>query len=33
MEQIREQFQRRLAAAGGAAVESRGRVLELAGVR
>jgi len=33
MEQIREQFQRRLATAGGAAVESRGRVLELAGVR
>ena len=33
MEQIREQFQRRLAAAGGAAAESRGRVLELAGVR
>lgn len=33
MEQIREQFQRRSGAVGGASLESRGGVLELAGVR
>ncbi len=33
MEQIREQFQRRLAPGGGVSIESRGGVMELAGVR
>ena len=33
MEQIREQFQRRLAPGGGASIESRGGVIEMAGVR